>query len=78
MKITPKQYRTCWSKNQEQLNAWKNSKAKSCNIGPSSSLQDIEKELFNFVFKLREQGITDQMSAVVTKTGALLDANFME
>jgi hypothetical protein len=49
MKFPPKQYRT-WSKNQEQLNAWKNSKAKSCNTGPNLSLQDIEKELLNFIF----------------------------
>jgi hypothetical protein len=77
MKIAPKQYRT-WSKNQGQLNAWKNSKAKSCDTGPNSSLQDIEKELLNFIFELREQGIPVQISAVVVKASALMQPSWSQ
>ena len=70
MKIAPKQYRT-WSKNQEHLCAWKNSKAKSCDTGPNSSLQEIEKELLKFIFELREQGIPVQISTVVVKASVI-------
>jgi hypothetical protein len=77
MKIAPKQYRT-WSKNQGQLNAWKNSKAKSCDTGPNLSLQDIEKELLNFIFELREQGIPVQISAVVVKASALMQPSWSQ
>jgi hypothetical protein len=78
MKIAPKQYQNTWSKNQGQLNAWKNSKAKSCDTGPNLSLQDIEKELLNFIFELREQGIPVQISAVVVKASALMQPSWSQ
>ncbi len=75
MQIAPKQYSkySTWSKNQEQLYAWKNTKAKNCDTGPNLSLQDIEKALLNFIFELREQGIPVQISTVVVKPSTAPD-----
>ena len=75
MKIAPTQYRT-WTTNQEQLSAWSNSKAKSCDTGPNSSLYVIEKELLKFIFELREQGIPVQISTVAVKANALMPSSW--